>query len=101
MAVARARTVALWDRNGPAAWAPVESWLGATLRPVPVDALVLRYLGAFGPASVADVQAWSGLTGLCEVADRLPLRTFRGEDGQALYDLDDAPRCAATTRMPC
>jgi hypothetical protein len=82
----------IWGTNGPAAWAPVESWLGAPLRPVPVDALVLRYLGAFGPARVADIQLWSGLTRLHEVAERLPLRTFRGEAGQALYDLPNAPR---------
>jgi len=90
----------LWDRNGPAAWAPVEAWLGAPLRSVPVDALVLRYLGAFGPASVADVQVWSGLTRLREVAERLPLRTFRGDDGRALYDLDDALRPPAETPAP-
>jgi hypothetical protein len=82
----------IWGKNGPAAWAPVESWLGAPLRSVPVDSLVLRYLGAFGPASVADIQLWSGLTRLGEVVERLPLRTFRGEAGQALYDLPDAPR---------
>ena len=90
----------LWGRSGPAAWAPVESWLGAPLRSVPVDALVLRYLGAFGPASVADVQVWSGLTRLHEVAERLPLRMFRGEGGQALYDLDDAPRPPGDTPAP-
>jgi Winged helix DNA-binding domain len=82
----------IWGENGPATWAPVESWLGAPLRPVPVDELVVRYLGAFGPATVADVQAWSGLTRLREVAERLPLRTFRGEAGQLLYDLPGAPR---------
>jgi hypothetical protein len=43
---------------------------------------------------------WSGLTRLREVAERLPLRTFRGEDGQALYDLDDAPRPPADTPAP-
>jgi hypothetical protein len=82
----------IWGENGPAAWAPVESWLGAPLRPVPVDALVLRYLGAFGPATVADIQVWSGLTRLREVVERLPLRMFRGEAGQALHDLPDGPR---------
>jgi hypothetical protein len=90
----------IWGKNGPAAWAPVESWLGAPLRPVPVDALVLRYLGAFGPARVADIQVWSGLTRLREVVERLPLRTFRGAEGQALYDLPDAPRPAEDMPAP-
>jgi hypothetical protein len=90
----------IWGKNGPAAWAPVESWLGTPLRPVPVDALVLRYLGAFGPARVADIQVWSGLTRLREVAERLPLRAFRGEAGQALYDLPDAPRPSEDTPAP-
>jgi hypothetical protein len=90
----------VWGQNGPAAWTLVESWLSAPLRPVPVDALVLRYLGAFGPASVADIQVWSGLTRLREVAERLPLRTFRGEAAQVLYDLPDAPRPAGDIPAP-
>jgi len=90
----------IWASNGPVTWAPVESWLGAPLRSVPVDALVLRYLGAFGPARIADIQVWSGLTRLREVAERLPLRTFRGQAGQTLYDLPDAPRPAEDTPAP-
>jgi hypothetical protein len=90
----------IWGKSGPAAWAPVETWLGAALRSAPVDDLVLRYLGAYGPASVADVQLWSGLTRLREVVERLPLRLFRGEAGQALYDLPDAPRPDADTPAP-
>jgi len=90
----------IWGKNGPAAWAPVESWLGVPLRSVPVDALVLRYLGAFGPATVADIQLWSGLTRLREVVERLPLRTFRGEAGQVLYDLPEAPRPSQDTPAP-
>ncbi|WP_030434365.1 winged helix DNA-binding domain-containing protein [Actinoplanes subtropicus] len=82
----------LWGRGGPAAWAPVESWLGEPLRTTPIDGLVLRGLGAFGPATVADLQTWSGLTRLAEVVSRLPLRTFESETGQTLYDLPDAPR---------
>jgi hypothetical protein len=89
-----------WGTNGPAAWAPVESWLRAPLRSVPVDALVLRYLGAFGPARVADIQLWSGLTRLREVVERLPLRTFHGEAGQTLYDLPDAPRLSEDMPAP-
>jgi hypothetical protein len=90
----------IWGKNGPAAWAPVESWLGQPLRLVPVDVLVLRYLGAFGPATAVDIQLWSGLTRLREVAERLPLRTFHGQSGQALYDLPDAPRPAEDVPAP-
>ena len=82
----------VWGKGGPAIWAPLAEWLGAPLGSVPVDELVLRYLGAFGPATVADVQAWSGLTRLREVVERLDLRTFRGRAGQLLHDLPDAPR---------
>jgi hypothetical protein len=90
----------IWGTGGPARWTPVESWLGAPLRAVPVDELVLRYFGAFGPATVADVQTWSGLTRLREVIERLPLREFRDEAGQALHDLPDAPRPPADTPAP-
>jgi hypothetical protein len=90
----------VWGRSGPASWTPVESWLGTPLRSGRVEDLVLRYLGAFGPATVADVQLWSGLTRLREVVERLPLRTFRGEAGQVLYDLPDAPRPPGDTPAP-
>lgn len=95
----------VWGKGGGAVWAPLADWLGAPLGSGPasavVDALVLRYLGAFGPASVADVQAWSGLTRLREVVERLPVRTFQGsEGGLALYDLPDAPRPAEDTPAP-
>jgi hypothetical protein len=82
----------VWGKGGQPAWTQVETWLGRPLRAVPVDDLVLRYLGAFGPATAADVQVWSGLRRLAEVLERLPVRTFRGESGQLLYDLPDAPR---------
>ena len=98
----------VWGKGGAATWAPLADWLEAPLGSEPadasvnalVDALVLRYLGAFGPASVADVQTWSGLTRLREVLERLPVRTFRGHAGQALYDLPDAPRPAEDTPAP-
>jgi hypothetical protein len=90
----------VWGRTGLAAWALLETWLGETPRPVQVDALVLRYLGAFGPATVADIQTWSGLTRLREVVERLPLRTFRTESGQTLHDLPDAPRPAGDVPAP-
>ena len=100
MALCQVPPRGVWSKYGPAAAVPVEHWLGAPLRSAPVDALVLRYLGAFGPASIADVQMWSGLTRLCEVVERLPLREFRGAAGQVLYDLPGAPRPAQDVPAP-
>ena len=70
----------LWRRTGQATWAPAVVARGPA-RPRPsVDALVLRYLAAFGPASVADIRTWSGITGLREVVKLVPrpqLGSFR------------------------
>jgi hypothetical protein len=93
----------VWRAGGPAALAPVESWLGQPLGAgAPPEQLVLRYLAAFGPASVKDIQTWSGLTRLSEVTERLRprLRAFRDQAGTELYDLPDAPRPDPDTPAP-
>jgi Winged helix DNA-binding domain len=93
----------VWGRGGQARYATIESWTGRELDAEPsIDAVVMRYLKAFGPASVMDMQNWSGLTKLREAFERLRprLATFRDEDGRELFDLPDAPRPDADVPAP-
>jgi hypothetical protein len=58
------------------------------------DHLVRRYLSAYGPATKQDVGQWAGIPRLRPIVEslgRLPVRTFRDEQGRVLYDLPRAP----------
>ncbi|MER5391118.1 winged helix DNA-binding domain-containing protein [Saccharopolyspora sp. NPDC002686] len=99
----------LWRQKGAARNLPVASWLGREVDPLPEngsdpvgEALVRRYLAAFGPATSADLRAWCGLAGLpgAVPAIREELISFRDERGRELLDLPDAPRPDPDTPAP-
>ncbi|MGW6529345.1 winged helix DNA-binding domain-containing protein [Streptomyces venezuelae] len=111
----------LWRTKGGVRNLPLATWLGrepapdpsATNSDAPNDAspdgsdpvgqaILRRYLAAYGPAATADLRAWSGLAGLpaAVAAARPELVSFRDERGRELLDLPDAPRPDPDTPAP-
>lgn len=74
-----------WLGGAPARWPPADPRPG-------LEAMIARYLAAFGPATVRDIQAWAGVTRLAEVVEgmRARLARYAGEDGRELWDVPDA-----------
>ncbi len=93
----------IWGMSSQPAHTSVEHWLGRKFElGSTVQALIIRYLAAFGPATVMDAQSWSGLTKLREVFNemRSSLVTFRDDGGRELFDLPTAPRPHADVAVP-
>lgn len=71
-------------------------------RETTIDALVMRYLRAYGPATTSDMSAWSGLTRLGASFERMrpQLVALVGDDGREHFDLPRAPRPAPEIEAP-
>lgn len=92
-----------WGFAGSPLHITAESWLRRQLcTSEGPQALILRYLAAFGPASVQDMQTWSGLGRLQSAVDELKpqLRSFQDEQGKVLFDLPDLPILPGDTPAP-
>ncbi|TDC97821.1 winged helix DNA-binding domain-containing protein [Actinomadura sp. 7K507] len=107
--LAQAPPRGLWRTKAGVRHVSIPSWLGGEIAPLPEDgsdpvgeALVRRYLAAYGPAASADLRAWCGLAGLPAAvsAVREELVSFRDERGRELLDLPGAPRPDPDTPAP-
>lgn len=100
----RAPPSGTWERRRADLFASAETWLGppAVTPEEAVELLVRRYLTGFGPSTPSELADWAGLpTGeVAPVLEHLPLRRFRAEDGQVLFDLPRAPLPGAATPAP-
>ena len=93
-----------WERRRADLYELAERWLGPPEVTVEegVERLVRRYLEGFGPAPPADVANWAGLPArdVSVALERMPLRRFRHDQGDDLFDLPDAPLPEADSPAP-
>ena len=93
-----------WKQSGGVVYDFVDRWLGGQLvrlEEVDVEAIVRRYLAAFGPATSADVTAWSAISRLGPVlAGMDDLVRHEDERGKVLYDLPDGMIADERTPAP-
>lgn len=93
-----------WKRSGGVVYAYADTYLGRPFAPADTEALVLRYLAAYGPATPADMTKWSLVTRLGPVFTAMArdgrLRTVTDEKGRTLYDVPGAPVADEALELP-
>lgn len=93
-----------WENRRADLYGLADAWVGppAATADEGRELLIRRYLAGFGPASRADIASFTGLPlkMIDAVTDRLPLRTYQSEDGDALLDVRGAPLPPPETPAP-
>ena len=90
-----------WKQPGGVVYQFVDTWLGRPLAEPDPEAIVRRYLAAYGPASAADVTAWSGVPGIPAVlASMDDLVRHTDDAGKKLVDLPSGDIADPETPAP-
>lgn len=94
-----------WERRRADLYGDAALWTGPPGRLAEreaVQAILRRYLAAFGPASVESAASWAGVPNgvMQEAADSLALRTVRQVDGLNLLDVPRGPLPDPDTPAP-
>ena len=94
----------LWKRSGGVAYQYADRYLSAAFCEADVEALVVRYLAAYGPATPADMTKWSMVTRLGPVFTAMAkdgrLITVKDSRGRTLYDVPEAPTADEDLELP-
>lgn len=94
-----------WERRRADLYGTADAWIGSSesSEDAGTARLVRSYLRGFGPAARGEIANYAGL-GLARIDAALaslePLRRFRAEDGELLYDVPRAALPAAETPAP-
>jgi hypothetical protein len=80
-----------WQASGGVVYQYIDRWLDRDMITPNIEAIVRRYLTAYGPATAADVTAWSGVTRLGDTLKAMDLVQHHDERGRILYDVPGAP----------
>jgi len=93
-----------WKHSGGVVYAYADTYLGRPFATADVEALVLRYLAAYGPATAADMTKWSLVTRLGPVFTAMAgdgrLSTVTDEKNRTLYDVPGAPVATEDLELP-